>query len=333
MREWIYVAADWSGLESRLVAYFSGDENLRRMHEEELTGGHKVHSITAGVLYNIDPGDAKTYRVNLQGQDRPAYDAGKRLRHGWQYGMKERKMAQTFWISPKEATRVNETLSEMHPRIPKWWEELGDEVFGVASYVCVRCGNRQRVSGSCEECPRRPGSPGPRVEFGGWDRHPSRVHYTPLGRRRLYLGRRSEGMNALISQDPQSTGTSMWYRSGNRLHGRDGARGMWPVPPGTLVFSGSYGELTTRGLTSVDTGTYDSFLTATLAERRDVVLQWMAWTLEQPWPQLGGLRIPVELKTGGNWGERREGNPTGLCDVDYRPLSATRPDGLDLVPV
>ena len=29
----------------------------------------------------------------------------------------------------------------------------------------------------------------------------------------------------------------------------------------------------------------------------------MRQVMEQPWPELGGLRVPVEIKTGTNWGE------------------------------
>ena len=51
-----------------------------------------------------------------------------------------------------------------------------------------------------------------------------------------------------------------------------------------------------------------------------------AWTMEQPWPQLGNWRFPVELKVGKNWGEYdATSNPKGLTDVPYRPLTAAYP--------
>jgi len=326
----VLVAADWMNLEGRLTAFYSGDTTLQAMLDEELAGGPKVHARTAAMLYpGCTPANAKDYKINLQGQEMAAYDGGKRLRHGWHYGMKERKMAQTFWISTSEAARINAAMTKLHPEIPKWWQRLGDEVFGVARYACQRCGaSRLYVGGTCEACSSRyPVN----MSWVGWDREPTQVLYTPFGRRRIYLGRRSECMNALISQLPQSSGASMWYRTLSRLHGVDIDGSKWPTPKNTRVWwERTYAQLALWRKdyeTQVLTGTYDSFLTETLDDMVEDVIQWKVWTMEQPWPQLGGLRVPAEVEVGENWGtfDKRnpKANPGGLAPYPIKPFTAT----------
>lgn len=327
----VFINVDWVNLEGRLTAHFSGDKTLQRMLDEELKGGHKVHAQTAALLYNIDPADANTVKIILQGHETEAYNGGKRCRHAWHYGMKEKKMSQTFWISLKEAGRVCGLMSEMHPDIPPWWDRLGNKVFGISLYMCPKCEEEFTTMGECPECAAKGGAYIPILQWNGWFQEPTRMHHTPFGRRRIYLGRRSACMNALISQEPQGSGASMWYRTLGRLHGRDIGGGGWPVPTGVRVFDGRYGNLIrprhSEG-TDCETGTYDSFLLQTTKEHEESVLEWTLWTMEQEWPQLGGLRIPGEPTIGYNWGDYGDGNDRGLRERQYTPFTAGRPSGV-----
>lgn len=308
------------------MAYFSGDTNLQSMLDGELAGGHKVHAITAGMLYDIDPGDAKTHKIVLQGNEVVAYVGGKRLRHAWSYGLKAKEMAKQFWISESKAQAFNDILCDAHPDVVTWWKELGDEVFGVHRFVCPRCDGHQTTGGDCGHCRGRTGRYFPQVKWDGWEREATRILYTPFGRRRIYLGRRQQSMNAVIAQKPQSCGASMWYRTLGKLHQPGGSPGYNAL---NLVFTGSYEELTGQylGATMVVTGTYDSFLVQCPSHRQDDVLQWLTYTMELPWSQLGGLRIPVDVKAGYNWRET-DGNESssksyGLTSVGYKPFSST----------
>lgn len=315
------MAVDWINVEGRLTAYFSGDVKLQEMLDNELTGGHKVHAITAGLLYNIDPADSRTHQVELQGNRVAAYTGGKRLRHAWHYGLKPPNMAKQFWISKAEAERIDGIMSDLHPGVVAWWKELGDEIFGVHSFMCPRCSGKQVIGGNCTgDCVSIRSRFIPQVKWVGWERHPARVLYTPFGRRRIYLGRRAQSMNALISQKPQSSGASMWYRRLADLHADEHAI------EGTLVFTGSYGGLTVPSstLTTVITGTYDSFMIQTVDKKVEDVIQWIAYVMEKAWPQLGGMRVPVDAKVGRNWMEKADGNPKGLDGVGYTPFSAVR---------
>src|SRR5512139_1804649 len=255
----VFVQVDWRNLEGRLTAYFSGDPALTEALENELRGGPKVHAINAGVIYGIDPGDADTHMVSLQGQPRPAYDAGKRLTHAWNYGMAPRKMAQQFWITMAEAERIDALLTAQYAGVADWRKRLAETVFGVPEFACVACAaTGNAYSQGCPVC-RAPYPP----RFVRWLQYPEKRLQTPFGRRRLYLGRRGEGANALTSQLPQSCGASMWYRTLQRLHGFDVSRGEvypWPTPEGALLWhpGESYVDLLGRGRTAaiyVVTGT------------------------------------------------------------------------------
>jgi hypothetical protein len=44
--------------------------------------------------------------------------------------------------------------------------------------------------------------------------------------------------------------------------------------------------------------------------------------MEKPWPQLGGIRFPVDVAVGYNWRKYNEKlNPRGLRDVHYIPFT------------
>ena len=51
----------------------------------------------------------------------------------------------------------------------------------------------------------------------------------------------------------------------------------------------------------------------------------MIWTMEQPWPQLGGLRLPVEGSIGYNYGDKKDDNPRGLEEIPYKAFTAENP--------
>lgn len=307
-----FVAADWSALESWLTAFFARDRTLEGVLRASLDGGPKVHAINAALIYGCEPADAKKHVITLQGQERAAYDGGKRLTHAWSYGMRPYKMAETFWISRREAMRIDGVLSQQYSGVAEYRERLGEELWGVAWWDCTVHG-----VGRGNACCRT-------ARWAGWATPPEGVLYTPFGRRRFYLGRLGEGLNAACAQRPQSAGADMWYTTLGRLHGEDWPAGEWPVLPGAAR-THAY-ALYAQSLVRVVTGTYDSFVvqvpTALVADAQ----RWLLWTMEQPWHELGGWRFPAEVSVGTNWGKWHETrNPAGLRDVAYKPLSAVWP--------
>lgn len=303
---WRFVYADWSALESWLTAYFADDPVLFGELRAALAGAPKPHALNAALLYGCDPADAKSHAIILKGRPSHAYDGGKRISHLWNYGGEAGKIAQTFWLDRAFAIEVERKLSAKYRAIAAWRTRLADQVYGVLAWTCARCGaprTGEQPRGAVCAC-------GGMLRRDGWAEWPKRELRTPFGRRRLYLGRRSDGRKAVASQLPQSSGASMWYRTLHRLHGFevvDGERRAWPTP--TFAYR-------------VVTGTYDSFLLECPAANADMLLQWLTWTMEQPWSLLGGLRIPVEGFVGANYGEASAANTEGLTAVDAKAFTA-----------
>jgi hypothetical protein len=296
----------------------------------ELTGGLKLHAINAGVIYGIDPATAEDHTVDFQGQQLAAYAGGKRVSHMWNYGAKAKKAADMFWLPVPFCEEIWGRLNEEYKVSVEFRNSLVDQVFGVYRYACPRCG--YSILGDTARCPHcSTAKSAVMCTYAGVEREGEHVLYTPFGRRRLYYGRRGEGANAVASQLPQSSGASMWYRTHMRLTGYDYySQTPWPVPPDTLVWTPEmmYSRLYGGANTSVTTGTYDSFVVETVAENRDLVLNWLVWTMEQSWPELSGLRIPSEGSYGRNWREKCPGNEYGLQESKRRPFSTERPIGL-----
>ena len=327
-----FVSADWSQLETWLTAHYSGDKVMQGELDAQLLGAHKIHSINAALIYDIDPADAKTYPVDLAGQKKFAYDGGKRLCHAFNYGMGVDKLAKTFWLKKSRAVEILGLLSDKYIGVVEWRQKLADEVFGLSEYGCPNgCGFSQiRVAGKCPNCSTKRWP----IQLR-WTKQlqpAMRMLYTPFGRRRIYLGRRGEGANAVASQLPQSSGASLWYRTLLRLFGWDMyAKARWPKPESSgHVWSpqhAAYGSLYIPVETFVATGTYDSFLMETNTTEAEEVLEWMLFTMEQRWPELGGKRFPAEGGIGFNWGKYDEKkNHEGLNEVGGRtPFTSNNP--------
>lgn len=198
----VLVAADWRNVEGRLTALFCKDPAYQRVLDDELKGGPKVHSVNAGIIYGIDPADAKGYKIQLSGQERTAYDGGKRLTHAWSYGMKPPHMARTFNISDEEARRIDYRLTEAYPVLVRWRQQLVDDVLGLWEVV--------------------PGSRGQRCIQEG-----RRFLANPFGWQMYFLGINADQANEVIAFLPQSTGAGMFTRCAPQLEER------YPIFTGT----------------------------------------------------------------------------------------------------
>lgn len=325
-----FISTDWSQLETWLTAHYSGDKVMQGELDAQLSGGHKIHALNAALIYGIDPADARTVQVDLSGQRKSAYDGGKRLCHAFNYGMREDKLAKTFWLERKRAGEILEILSDKYRGVVEWRLKLTDEVFGLNEYACpTGCGfTTVRDPGVCPNCSTMKWPM--RLVWSKQIQPASRMLYTPFGRRRLYLGRRGEGANAVASQLPQSSGASLWYRTLLRLTGWDMYDQVsWPKPESSGgIWSprhSVYDMLYVPVDTFVATGTYDSYLLETNTHEVDDVLEWMLHTMEQRWSELGSKRFPAEGGVGFNWGKHSEKNPGGIIETNRQAFTARNP--------
>ena len=321
-----FVNADWSNVEGRLTAFYSKDPVYQAELDEELRGGPKVHAKNAALLYEIDVALAKTHMVNLQGQLVDAYTGGKRVSHLFNYGGTANKMNQTFWVGMDQATAMYNKLADKYKIVVGWRKGLSDDVFGVLLYGCPRCGYEQAYDNTdCPQCAKEVLSYPVPMRYIGMAQPATRIHHTAFGRRRLYLGRRKEGVNALASQDPQSTGASMWNITFARLHGYDPITdSTWPHPTGILAYSPKLpvSHLFKPAEIFVASGHYDSFYLEAPTERKEEILNWLVWTMEQPWSELGGTRFPAEGAIGYNMGKHdATKNPNGLQEIRSVPFT------------
>lgn len=118
----IFVAADYSQLELRLGAHFSGDESLKSI----FTGGLDLHQATADRL----------------GIDRPV---AKTVNFGIFYGMGPKKLSRTLKIPMKDASRIIHAWFEAYPGVRLWLDRTQKELLDQG-YVKSAFGRRRRLS-------------------------------------------------------------------------------------------------------------------------------------------------------------------------------------------
>lgn len=314
-------------MEGRLTAWSSGDPVLTAELENELKGGHKVHALNAGLLFEergVTAENASTTLVEFKGQMRPAYEAGKRLTHMWNYGASPEKVSETFWLPLPFAREVDAKLRGKYEGVAAWRVRLTNEVFGLTQYRCGKCGYVTFERGYCTVCALC-AKKKIEVEFSHVVQQATKMGVTPFGRRRLYLGRRKDGANKVAAQIPQSCGASIWNRTLLRLHGWDAMRDCeWDLPSGPplrFVPTNNMSDIARAewgNVSLVSTGTYDSYLVECSVEVAAATLKWMLWTMEQPWDELDGLCLPAEGAVGFNWRKYdEERNPRGLREVQW----------------
>jgi DNA polymerase-1 len=114
----VFLAPDWSQIELRLVAWHANEVWML----EAFARGEDVHSLTAAMIYGIDPKDAKTHMVRLMGEQRPARDGGKKLNHMDNYYAHEGEIAKQLGVSKGEGLRLFTALREAKPAVTAWQE-------------------------------------------------------------------------------------------------------------------------------------------------------------------------------------------------------------------
>ncbi len=127
---WCMLAADYSQIELRLMAHFSGDEALL----EAFRNGEDIHATTAAAVagVSVDEVDAE-----MRGR-------AKAINFGILYGMGARALAQQISVSTKEAAKFIEAYFARFPRVRSFIDETVERA-RVEGEVRTILGRRRRL--------------------------------------------------------------------------------------------------------------------------------------------------------------------------------------------
>jgi DNA polymerase-1 len=115
---WVLLTADYSQIELRLLAHFSGDEALRRAFTED----HDIHSAVAAQVFGVEEEHVTAGMRRL----------AKTVNFGVIYGMSDFGLAQRLHLPREEAARFIDAYFARYPRVLAYQDRLLAE--------CRRCG-------------------------------------------------------------------------------------------------------------------------------------------------------------------------------------------------
>jgi len=108
-QDYVFVDADYSQIELRVLAHFSGDQKLIQAYQEE----QDIHKITASEVFHTPLEDV----TSLQRRN------AKAVNFGIVYGISSFGLSQDLSISRKEASEYIEKYFETYPGVKKFLEE------------------------------------------------------------------------------------------------------------------------------------------------------------------------------------------------------------------
>ena len=129
---WSLLTADYSQVELRLLAHFSGDENLRRAFAAD----HDIHSSVAAGIFNVTEAEVTSEQRRV----------AKTVNFGVIYGMSAHGLATRLGISQKDAAKFIDDYFERFGAVAKYQERLLQK---CAQEKCVSTilGRRRKIEG------------------------------------------------------------------------------------------------------------------------------------------------------------------------------------------
>ncbi len=129
---WLLLSADYSQIELRLLAHFSGDENLRRAFRE----GRDIHAATAAEIFGIRPEEVTGEMRRL----------AKVINFGIAYGMSPFGLSKELGIDLKQARAFIERYFERYPGVKRYMESVVAEA-RERGFVTTLLGRRRPIPG------------------------------------------------------------------------------------------------------------------------------------------------------------------------------------------
>jgi DNA polymerase-1 len=129
---WVLLTADYSQIELRLLAHFSGDAVLRRAFAED----HDVHTLVAAQIFGVAEQDVSSEMRRL----------AKTVNFGVIYGMSAHGLAQRLGMPRQEASRFIDAYFARYPKVLDYQSRLL-EACRRDGYVSTILGRRREISG------------------------------------------------------------------------------------------------------------------------------------------------------------------------------------------
>ncbi len=129
---WLLLTADYSQIELRLLAHFSGDEQLRKAYTE----GLDIHASVASQIFGVAPQDVTAEMRRM----------AKTVNFGVIYGISPFGLAQRLQISKDDAARFIDAYFARYPRVLSYQQQLLDAC-RKNGYVSTILGRRRTIQG------------------------------------------------------------------------------------------------------------------------------------------------------------------------------------------
>ena len=129
---WSLVTADYSQIELRLLAHFSGDEQLKEAFAQD----HDIHALVAAQIFGVPEADVTSEMRR----------AAKTINFGVIYGMSAFGLAQRLEMNKDEAGRFIDAYFARYPRVLAYQDELLENC-RQRGYVSTILGRRRAING------------------------------------------------------------------------------------------------------------------------------------------------------------------------------------------
>jgi DNA polymerase-1 len=129
---WTLLAADYSQVELRLLAHFSGDEAMRRAFEE----GRDIHTAVAAQVFGVDESDVTAEMRRT----------AKTINFGLIYGMSAHGLAQRLEISREDAGTFIDSYFARYPKVLEYQARLLNKCIETG-FVYTILGRRRAITG------------------------------------------------------------------------------------------------------------------------------------------------------------------------------------------
>lgn len=128
----VFLAADYSQIELRILAHLCKDENLMKAFKE----GHDIHAETASALLGIPANELTKHDRNI----------GKRINFSILYGLTPYGLSKDMDISLKDAKKYIDAYFDRYPKVKEWMDSVIEKTKRLG-YTETIFGRRRPIPG------------------------------------------------------------------------------------------------------------------------------------------------------------------------------------------